>query len=104
MSTHRLWQDPKHVSKSTQQWMKDNDIVWWPTPAESPDMNPIENLWASLKYYIRHRVKPSTKEELVEGILAFWKTVTPEVCNNYINHLYKVIPEVVRRNGAATGM
>ena len=32
------------------QWIADN---WWRTPAESPDMNPIENMWHELKEYIR---------------------------------------------------
>ena len=37
--------DPKHTSRVAQQFYMDSDINWWKTPAESPDMNPIENLW-----------------------------------------------------------
>jgi len=33
-------------------------INWWRTPAESLDMNPIENLWHERKEYIRREVKP----------------------------------------------
>ena len=53
--SHRFMQDndPKHVSRSTVQFMKDNNINYWPTPPESPDLNPVENLWAGLKHYIR---------------------------------------------------
>ena len=51
------------------------NINWWKTPPESPDMNPIENLWHELKEYIRRVIKPKTKDELVAGILEFWETV-----------------------------
>ena len=46
-SGHKLMQDndPKHVSGYAGQWMKDNGINWWKTSVESPDLNPIENLW-----------------------------------------------------------
>ena len=74
------------------QFIKDNGINYWPTPAESPDMNPIENLWHKLKNVLRTVVKPKNKEELVSGIQTFWDTVTAEKCRQYIGHLQKVIP------------
>ena len=49
-------------------FLKDNNINYWPTPPESPDMNPIEMLWHELKNHLRSRVKPKNKEELVDGI------------------------------------
>ena len=41
---HRFQQDndPKHISKATQQFMRENDINWWNVwPSESPDFHPI---------------------------------------------------------------
>lgn len=103
--SHRLMQDndPKHVSRSTVLFMEEQTINHWPTPPESPDMNPIENLWAGLKHYIRKVKKPTKKDELIAGIKEFWATVTPDMCNRYINHLYKVIPEVIRARGGPSG-
>ena len=48
---HRFMQDndPKHTSRAAQQFFAENGINWWRTPAESPDANPIENLWHELK-------------------------------------------------------
>ena len=62
--------DPKHTSRYAQAWMAENQINWWRTPAESPDLNPIENLWHELKEYIRRVVKPKIKQELIDGIIA----------------------------------
>ena len=91
------------AGKHSLQFIKDNDINYWPTPAESPDMNPIESLWHELKHFLRTTVKPKNKEELVAGIQRFWDTVTPEKCRRYIGHLAKVIPTVIKREGRASG-
>ena len=37
--------DPKHCAHFTLNYFAENSINWWPTLAESPDLNPIENVW-----------------------------------------------------------
>lgn len=70
---HRFMQDndPKHTCGITKSFLERNNVNWWPTPPESPDLNPIENMWHELKEYIRREAKPRTKEELVEGTKAY---------------------------------
>lgn len=104
-NSHRFMQDndPKHTSKHAQNFLEANDINWWRTPAESPDLNPIENMWHELKEFLRREIKPKTKEELVDGILKFWATVDTAKCCKYIGHLKKVIPRVIELQGDATG-
>lgn len=48
---HRFMQDndPKHTSRHAQAFFVEERINWWKTPPESPDANPIENLWHELK-------------------------------------------------------
>ena len=78
-------------------------MTWWKTIAESPDLNPIENLWHELKEFIRREVKPTTKDELIDGIKTFWRTVDVDKCTRYIRHLRKVIPKVIEVHGEPTG-
>ena len=102
---HRFMQDndPKHTSIYATDFLRSHKVYWWRTPAESPDLNPIENMWHELKEFNQREVKPQTKDELVAGIIRFWDTVTVDKCKKYINHLKKVIPKVIELNGAATG-
>uniref|UniRef100_A0A1X7V786 Tc1-like transposase DDE domain-containing protein n=1 Tax=Amphimedon queenslandica TaxID=400682 RepID=A0A1X7V786_AMPQE len=95
--------DPKHTSRKVKDWLESRDINWWKTPAESPDLNPIENLWHELKEYIRREVKPKHKDELVGGIIEFWKTADVQKCKRYIGHLKKVVPQVIEMRGGPPG-
>ena len=80
-----------------------NRISWGKSQAESPDLNPTEKVWGSMKTYLRDKHKPRNLEELKEGIRAYWKKLTPEVCTRYIDHLQKVMPIVVSEQGAPSG-
>ena len=103
---HRFMQDndPKHTSRQAQVFFEQESIYWWRNPPESPDLNPIEDLWHELKFYLESKVKPRNKQELVDGIRTFWeRKVTLEKCAKYIDHvLHKAIPAVVEARGAAT--
>ena len=103
---HRFQQDndPKHTSRLAKGFMEREGINWWKTPPESPDLNPIELLWHEMKHFLRTIAKPNTKDELVAGITRFWRErMTPEKCCTYINHIKKVLPLVVKREGRASG-
>ena len=82
--------------------MEENGINWWKTPAESPDLNPIENLWHELKEFMRREIKPKSKEELVNGIEQFWMSVDVAKCTKYLQHLHMVVPKVTELKGQAT--
>ena len=103
--THRFWQDndPKHTSRKAKYFMEENHINWFKTPAESPDLNMIENVWSTMKYYVS-KENPKNQTDLVNAILGVWKShLTVEQCNKYINHMYKVLPKVMEADGGFSG-
>lgn len=54
---HRFMQDndPKHTSRKAAEFFAENGVNWWRTPPESPDANPIENLWHELKVILYYK-------------------------------------------------
>ena len=56
--SHRFMQDndPKHTSKYAADFMKENNVNWWKTPAESLDLNPIESLWHEVRVHMQVHV------------------------------------------------
>lgn len=85
-------------------FLEENNINYWETPVESPDMNPIENVWHELKHYLRKVHKPKNKEQLVRGIETFWSSkMDLSKCQKYIGHLRKVLPAIVVQKGEASG-
>lgn len=73
---YKLYQDndPKHKSYLCRTWLLYNCSKVLDTPAQSPDMNPIENLWAHLKKKVAKRT-PKNRNELVRYIKEEWEKI-----------------------------
>jgi hypothetical protein len=59
--------DPKHMSKLAREWRALHSINRIPWPSQSPDLNPIENVWAVLQANVARR-KCRTEKGLKKAI------------------------------------
>lgn len=78
---------------------KSMEILEW--PANSPDLNPIENLWAMLKENVAKR-NPKTKEELKTVLLEEWDCISQEKIDDLIDSMPKRINQCLAANGGHT--
>ena len=51
--------DPKHTSKKAKQWKQDNNIQVFLFPPNSPDLNPIKNVWGIMKNKVNQQWSPT---------------------------------------------
>lgn len=80
-------------------FLEENGVTLAQWPPYSPDINPIEKIWALMKSDIsKHR--PKTMQELREQIEAGWeRVVTPEMCARLFAALPQRVRNVISRKG-----
>uniref|UniRef100_A0A1I7XDJ0 DDE_3 domain-containing protein n=1 Tax=Heterorhabditis bacteriophora TaxID=37862 RepID=A0A1I7XDJ0_HETBA len=87
---------PSHQSAYTKRMFEENNVAFLSWPAESPDLNPVELVWGSMKNHIKNIVRPINLDELIEGVSCYWNEVMkPDKCSAYINTIHIRITDVI---------
>lgn len=95
--------DPKHTSKLAKAWFKDNNINVLDWPSYSPDLNPIENLWAIIKRRLcNYESAPKCTSELFDRVSREWNQITPDLCQELILSMPRRIEAVIKAKGGRT--
>jgi hypothetical protein len=86
-----------HISAQTRGWLQKHCIKRLPHPVRSPDINPIEMIWAILKQQTYSKGSFKDRDSLCERINETWKAIPDEIfikCihevlyNRLLNHEY----------------
>ncbi|KAK3569628.1 hypothetical protein QTP86_002584 [Hemibagrus guttatus] len=70
-------------------------------PANSPDLNPIENLWGIVKRKMRNK-RPKNADELKATVKETWASIPPQQCHKLITSIPRRIEAVIKAKGAPT--
>lgn len=93
--------DPKHTAHSVRDWFEEHHVNVLPWPSQSPDLNPIENLWSILDHRVRNRT-PNTKEELLQGLRLAWEAIPQETLQSLVDSMPDRCRAVIAARGGNT--
>jgi len=89
-----------HRSKVAMAARTDAEIVVLDWPAQSPDINLIENIWAEMKMMVRRRTpSPSSIKVLEKYVKDAWNDIPPEYYKKLVDSMPRRIEEVIAANG-----
>ena len=94
---------PIHTAKIAKKWKSDNNIKSLPWPAQSPDLNPIENLWDELERQVRnHKPLPKNPNDLWEILQEEWLKLDINKYKNLVDSMPRRIEAVIINKGNPT--
>ena len=94
---------PSHTAKYTMAYLKtkglkESQIMTW--PPNSPDLNPIENLWGIIKEEVYRSGKQyDSKDDLWKAIVHASKSVTPDLIQKLTAGVDKRVMDVISKDG-----
>ena len=90
--------DPKHTSRIAKEFLQKNVPTVMDWPSNSPDLNPIENLWAIVKRNVEKR-KPRNLSELEKFSVEEWNNIPDSLLISLVNSMKQRCREVIERRG-----
>jgi transposase len=103
---HAIFQhdnDPKHAARSVKEWLNEQPFEVLDWPPQSPDLNPIEHLWAIIKRRLnQYECPPRGMLELWDRIEAEWNRINQEECQRLVESIPRRIEAVCKAKGMWT--
>ena len=93
--------DPKHTAKKNQKYLENKKVNVLDWPSQSPDLNPIENLWSLLDKQLSER-NPQNEDQLFEVIKTGWASLEVELLSKLVKSMPRRCQAVIDAKGLPT--
>src|SRR5271169_3045991 len=94
---------PVHRSRVSGEWQQQHMVEKLNWPPNSPDLNPIENVWKILKDAVQHyRKRPRTLEEMNKALQEEWKAFSPRIFERLLQSMQERMEDVIKNHGGHT--
>ena len=96
-----------HSARDTRRALQEGgvEVIYW--PAWSPDLNPIESVWARMEYWIQEYYpdisdNPCSYNQLRRIVIEAWEAITPEHLQSIVNTMRHRCEAVIAAQGGHT--
>jgi hypothetical protein len=94
---------PPHRARAVRDFLQENDVEHLDWPACSPDMNPIENLWAEVTRHLNNQQdQPSNVAELQVALNAAWAAIPVETLASLADSMVQRTQALLAARGGYT--
>ena len=92
---------PCHRAIVVNEWLEEHEVEVSSWPAQSPDLNPIENLWDYMERQLE-KTPSTTKEGLWKRLQELWSSIPSETVANLVSSMPRRVAAVIEAKGGHT--
>ena len=88
-----------HLAAITSQFLATNNVNVLDWPANSPDLNPTEQVWDEFGRHVRRNHAIHTVNDLAPALQAEWANLPALFIQHYVNSMHRHITACIAQNG-----